>query len=204
MPNPIIKHRYTDFGKDKLELAKYSVNYKDVFSMGTFYSLLHEWLVDEGYAPRADDKFQEISYVQRENPALGKEVWVRWRLSKIPDEASKLWRYDLDIDMHTLGLKEVEFVHKGAKLKADKGEVEVAVVANLILDYEKAWAKHPWLKNYKEFIINKLLRSKFGLHKKTLFTDAMRFQEAIKTYLKIETYLEAKEFEEFHPKRPPE
>ncbi len=204
MSNPIIKHRYADFGKDRVELAKYSVEYSDVFSMKTLYTLLHEWLVDEGYATRADEKFPEISYVQRENPALGKEIWVRWRLSKIPDPVSKLWRYDLDIDFHTLGLKEIEFIHKGAKMKADNGTLQIAVVANLIIDYEKAWANHPWLKTYKNLIVQKFLKTKLNFHKKVVMGDAIRFQEAVKTYLKIETYLETREFEEFHPKRPPE
>ncbi|MBI4450406.1 hypothetical protein HY642_00390 [Candidatus Woesearchaeota archaeon] len=195
-----LTHRYTDYGADFFNLANYAVTYKDVFSMSYFYLLMHEWLVDEGYATRSDEKFPETFYLQRENPQFGKELWIRWRLQKNP-MGSKLWRYDLDIDMHILGLKEVEVVSKGQKLKMDKGEVEVRVAANLVYDYENGFKNHPVLKDFRKAIFVWLLKKQFGQHKRGLISEAYRFQEALKTYLKLETYLPEREFAEFWAKR---
>lgn len=205
MPAPVIKHRYTDFGADKNEVQKFSVKYKDVFSFGYFYTLLHEWMVENDYATRSDEDFKEVFYLQRDSPTAGKELWVRWRCSKIPSGTeSKLWRYDIDVDVHVLGMREVEFVYKGQKLRADKGEVEVSVVANLIVDYEKAWGKHAWLKNYKNFLLKKVFKKQKEFHENELNKDAEDLQVAIKSYLKLETYLPAIEQPKFWKTRVPE
>ena len=200
--HPTIKHRYTDFGSDRIQMVKFSVKYKDVFSMSYLYMLLHEWLVDYEYATRDDEEFQETFYLQRENPAAGREMWVRWRVNRVPElEKTALWRYDLDIDIHVLGLQQVEMLWKGSKVKMDKGEVEVSVVANLIVDYEKAWEKHPLWKAYKDFIINKFLKKKLTYHKRYLYEEAMEFREAIRSWLKPSVFLPQPEQPEFWARR---
>ncbi|MBI2564530.1 hypothetical protein HYV79_00880 [Candidatus Woesearchaeota archaeon] len=202
MPEQDIKHRYTDV--EYIQVHKFTISYKDVFSMKYLYNLLREWLVDNNYASDDTSKFGEVFYLQRDNPKDGREIWARWRLKKEPEKASKLWRYDLDIDIHVTGLREVEIPIGNKKIRADQGEVEINVAANLIIDYEKAWEKHPWLKNFKNWIIYKYLKSKLDSKTAELFEDASRLQEAIKTYLQIQTYLPKKEFGEFYEKRLPE
>ncbi len=202
MVNPLIKHRYTDFGKDKIELTRFTIKYKDVISMSHFYMLVREWLIDNEYVTRVDEKFPEVFYLQRENPVAGREIWVRWRVSKVPEAPkSSLWRYDYDIDFHILGLQQVEMLWKGAKVKIDKGEVEISVVANLIVDYEKAWAKHPLWRRYKDFILSKLLKKKFDFHKGELFKEASAFRELLQNWLRPEVYLPQPEQPEFWAKR---
>lgn len=198
-----VRHRYTgvDFPIEYATITQYNVVFKDVFVMKYFYFLLHEWLVEEGYATREDDKFPEVFYLQKENPAVGKELWVRWRLSKDPGAPKGFWKFVLDIDMHCLGLTDVEAMVKNQKVKANKGEVEVSVVANLVWDADNSWKKSAWLRPLKKQYLRWFMRKKREMHSEQLYTEAYRLQGAIKTYLKLENFLPEKEWEGFWAKR---
>jgi hypothetical protein len=169
--------------------VNYTISYKDVFSLQNLYELLREWFIEQGYAKRDEEKFPEIFYLQRETPG-GREVQFRWRFQKNPPwHTSKLFRYDLDVDFVVRGLKEVELAWKGQKIKADKGQVEVQVSAKLVLDFEGAWQKMPFFLNFKDLIVNRFLKRKIDQATKEVVGEANGLQEAIKTYLKLETYL---------------
>ncbi len=202
MAAPQIKHRYT--GVEYKTAAGFTFAYNDVFVAKYFYRLLHEWLVDNDYGDREDSKWPEVFYLQKEDPNKGKEIWIRWRVQKNPDPSgSKMWRYDVDIDIHYMNVKEVEITHKNKKLKMDKGEVEVQVAAKLVIDYEKAWEKHKWLKSYKKFIVYKLMKKKLEYYKNKLSGEMEQFQDAMKEYLQLPKY-GGTEFYEFYEKKLPE
>lgn len=196
---PSLKHRYS--GQEYIKVTSWLLNYKDVFDMKYLYLLMHEWMIEEGYCTRADEEFPEKMYLERITPA-GKEIWIRWRMRKVPyEKRTKLFRWDLDIDFHILTLKEVEVMHKGQKFKADKGEVEITCQANLVIDPDREWEKHWFLKHFKKLIIYRLFKNKLEWHRLNLWEDAYRLQEAVKTYLKLETYLPEREGGEFWAKR---
>ncbi len=201
MAVPRIIHRYT--GVDYTNLITFTINYKDALSIQYFYILLHEWLIDKGYATRDDTKFNEAFYLQKENPQTGKEIWVRWRLQKETHPESKLWRVDLDIDIHAMGLKEVEVTYKGKKYKAEKGEVEITVACNTINDYEKAWEKDQWLKPYKKIIMQKFYKKKKEVLDAETFEEMEALQNTIKEYLQIEKQI-GPEYAKFWKTKVPE
>ncbi len=205
MAAPVLRHRLTEYGKSRIPITKFSVDYKDIFSAEYLYMLLREWLIENGWATREEKDFPEVFYSHREMPNVGKEEWIRWRLLKKPD-ALPFWRFELDIDIHLIGVKETEFVHKGKKLKADKGQVDIQVVYNFHMDPDKllqsnALLRIPFMKDY---FMNKLYKKRMDELKGQIAAEAMRFQDAIKTYLRMDTYLGEKEFDEFWQKRPPE
>ncbi len=203
---PRIKHRYSD-GLKRAKVAEWTVNYNDVFKMNYFVLLCREWLIEQGYVTRDDSLFPETMYSERISPG-GREIWIRWRCSKdgIKNSPYKsgLYRYDLDIDFHALTLKKVEVMHKGQKYDADKGEVEVNCRANFIFDSRKEIENHWLLKHFKTMLQKKFWRGKIEYHQGALYTEAYRFQEAVKAYLKIDTYLPEKEGSEFWQKRVPD
>lgn len=194
-----LRHRFA--GLNYLEAAKFVVNYKDVFSMKYVYSLIREWLIEEGYATRDDEKFPEVYYLQKEHPVVGKDLWIRWRLTKNPlphkTESSMFWKFMLDIDMHILGMTDVEVLVKDKKLKVNKGEIEFQVLANLVWDASRSWEKSTWLKPFKNIYFKRFMREQREELKDKLYEDAYRLQGAIKTYLKLESYLPEKEGEAF-------
>lgn len=193
-----IKHRYT--GMDKIEVAKLQLKPKDLFSMNYSYELMREWLLENEYVTRYDEDFPETFYLQKENPVAGTEIWIHWRCRKKP-AGSSFFRYDLDIDMHILGLKATEIVKDGNKYKANTGEIEINIRANLVMDPDGTWKKHWFLKSiyplFRRRVINKLVEKK----RKELYEEAYKFEEALKTYFKLENFLPEPEMSQFWQKR---
>jgi hypothetical protein len=174
-----------------------------VYSWSYFYKLLHEWLLDNKYCTDKDEDFREVLFEQIDRP-FGAEIWLRWRVSKKGRDLgpyNELFRYDMDINFHILGQKEVEVVSGGKKYKADKGELEVEAIGYLQIDPDEKVKKH-WLgKHFDDFIFKTFLKKKVKQHKKQVMYDMQRLQEAIKTYLKLEAYLPERELSEFYQKR---
>ncbi len=192
-----IKHRYTDFDQDYLVAAQFKIKHKDYFSWKYLYTLIHEWLVEEGYGTRDDKSFPEVMYMQRENQKSGNEVWVYWRLTKNPVK-SPFWRYDLDIDIHLVLLKDTEILFDNKKYKVNWGEPEVKIWAKCVADYRREWTKSPFMKKLKKIFYKRIIKRDFEMHKKELYREAYRLQEAVKTYFKLSTYLPEIEGQKFY------
>ena len=110
-----LRHRYTDYGEDRIQVASWYVKYKEVFNLKHLYTLVHEWLFEEGWCTRKDEDFPEIMYSQRDS-SFGKDLWVRWRLKKNPEGTPKkgpaFFQYEFDIEYHTVGIKDTEIIVK--------------------------------------------------------------------------------------------
>jgi len=197
-----IKHRYT--GIPYTQIAGYSVNFKEVFSMDEFYRMLHEWCIDNDYASSSDEDFPEVYYLQKVIKGA-KDVWFRWRLKKDPSDLKKqkkqFWRCDFDIDVHVLGLKDVEVVVKNQKFKANKGEVEIQVSAKLLMDVSGEWAKSPVLRPLKKWTMKKVLEKDRDKFAKDIYDDAYDLRDAVTNFFKIWPYEKEPGFE---PRRVPE
>lgn len=195
--NPIV-HRFSD--KERIVVADYTVNVKDAFNMSYLYTMVHDWIVEEGWGPRDDSKFAETYYMQREHPQFGKELWMRWRLDKGPADRSKLFHYYMDMDWKILGLKNTELAWKGQKVETNKGEFEVQVRAAIVIDKDAAWKGWPF-KSIKDLYMKRILRQKLLMHRKAVYGDAYRLRDLMMNYLKMETFLPMKEAGEFFVKR---
>lgn len=199
--NPI-KHRYTDFGKDKVDVAKWRLVVRDAYNLIYVYTMLHDWLMEEDWAPRDDSKFPESYYVNREHPKHGKEIWIRWRLSKKPEgmPKTKRWEYKMDLQWKIIGLKETEIVWKGQKVKADRAEIELELVAYLVIDVEGEFGKGPfkWL---KDLYYKRVISRQSAVHWKAVYSDAYRLRDLVSNYMKLETFMPEKEAGEFYLKR---
>ncbi|MBN2112089.1 hypothetical protein JW707_03235 [Candidatus Woesearchaeota archaeon] len=197
---PKIKHRYTDFNKEYLEAAKFKLKHKDYFSWKYLYMLMHEWLVEEGYAPREDEDFPEEFYMHREHQKSGTEVWVYWRMTKNP-VPNPFWRYDLDLDVHIVLMRDTEIMFQGKKYKVNWGEPEIKIWAKCVADYSRSW-KGPIMGKLRQIFFKRIIKRDFEMHKKELYREAYRLQEAIKTYFKLSTYLPEIEGQKFYETKP--
>ncbi|MBI4146563.1 hypothetical protein HY489_04465 [Candidatus Woesearchaeota archaeon] len=196
--NPI-KHKFTDFGQDRIEMAKWKIVFKESFNLGYFYTILHDYLVEEGWASREHHDFPEIYYLQRDNPNFGKELRIRWRLSRsAPGTKAGLFHYTLDLDWYLLGLKDAEVVYKGQKVKANKGEFELTCSGALIIDKGKEWEESSF-KSLKTFLIKRALKKQFEMHKKNVHEGAYRVRDFVMNYFKMPVLLPEKE--EFYARR---
>ena len=91
-----------------------TVKHKDYFNMRDFYVVLHEWLIEEGWAQRVDEQWPERFYLQREVQNIGNELWIWWRFEKFPHGIfNSYYKWQMDVDFHIILLKEVEIVRNG-------------------------------------------------------------------------------------------
>lgn len=199
MANPI-KHRYTEFGQDMIEAATYAVTTRDVFKLEYLYIMIHDWLADEGWGSRDDSKFGETYYMQREHPQHGKEIWIRWRLTKQAPVSPKTYLWIMDLDFKIIGLKDTEIVYKNQKVKMDRGEFELACRGALIIDHGKEWEKSA-LKRLKRAWLRRVHRHQLGIQKKAIYEECYRLRDLVLSYLKFENIFPEKEAGEFYIKR---
>ncbi len=199
MPSNPVKHRHE--GLETIPAAAYTVTVKDVFKLDYLYIMLHDWLVDEGWAPRGNDaEFRETYYLQRET-SFGKEIILRWRLLRDPPAAkSEVFKWMMDVDIKVLGLKPKEIVFKNQKLKLDSGEFEMSVKAYLVIDYGGKWEKSA-LKSLKKVWLHRVKIHQIGWQKRAIYGAAYRMRDVVMNYLKLETMFPEKETGEFYAKR---
>ena len=196
--NPI-KHRFADV--ERIEVANWVIQVRDAYNLSYVYTMIHDWIVEEGWASRDDSQYKETYYMQREHPTFGKEIWLRWRLEKQPPGTrGKLFLYTLDLDFKILGLKETEIAWKGQKVKADRSEFELTCRGALVIDKGKEWGGWPF-KNIKDLYARRLMRHKITMHRKNLYSDSYRLRDLVMNYLKLETFMPFKEAGEFYVKR---
>lgn len=202
--NPI-KHRFGDFGRDKIQVAKWRIQLRDAFNLSYLYQMAHDWFMEEGWTngqgSRNDFDFPETYYVMRDNPRTGRETWVRWRLKKGADGVrTGLFEYWMDINWKLVGVKDAEIVWKGQKVTADRGELEMECEGHVIIDVDKALQKS-FLGPFKKAYIHRLKNRAMAMHWKNVYGDAYRFRDMVMNYFKLETFGPEKEAGEFYLKR---
>ncbi|MBS3124924.1 hypothetical protein J4211_01565 [Candidatus Woesearchaeota archaeon] len=200
-PENELKHRLSDFKKNmRTEVKSWNISIKDTYNLEYLYQLLRFWGQQNGWAPKDDPDFQEVFYVQRDHPTAGKEMRIRWRWEKKPEEGNALFMYKMDLDYHMLGIKDVEINWRGQKIKAQKGEFELDCAVYLLIDPNNKWEKSI-LKPFRDLIVKRVLKSKFEFHKKEIDTAALKLRDFIFNYMKVTAYYPVKEGGEFFSKR---
>lgn len=168
-----------------IEAAKFSIRVEDIFSMKDLYKVVKEWLDEEGYMDEYEgENYREKLYLDKTNEK-GKEMWIWWRTIKYPEGSNSktgYLRYLMNIDYHVLNMSRVEVMHKGKKLKMDKGEVEVMISANVEIDFRGEWKKG-FLKTISSLFKKRIYRKEITDHKNQLYKEAYRLQSVIKRYL---------------------
>lgn len=181
-----------------LKAADFRIKYKDYFHMKHFYMMLYEWLVEESYVfgdiyyDRAHEDFPEVFYYTRETQHAGKEIWIWWRFTKTPG-GNAFWRYDMQINMHVILLKDTEIVYKGQKFPTNWGDCEVFIKADIVTDYDGTWENHWLLKHFVDLYRGRVIKTVLERHKIYLHREAYRLQEAIKSYWNLKCRLPERE-----------
>jgi len=188
-------------------IPEFKVKYSDVFSLRNLYIMLHELLLEEGWrGPDSDPDHADIETLYSENVYQrgihrgGKELWFWWRAFKYPeDKYSGYLRNLLDIDAHVVYLQNVEVVHQGKKMTAQKGEIEMFFRARIESDYlREKWENHWFLKYMKPVYEKRVIHAEIEKREKELWRDAYRIQAKIKQYLQLRTFIPVPE--PFFPK----
>lgn len=184
---------------EKKVVRKFSIKYKDVFSMRYLYRRVHEWLMEEDYWSEKSSQWGEKLYLERISGNGNKELWIWWRSSK--NYTQSFFKFYMDIDYHVLDLKDKEIVVDGKKVKTHDGEVEVLVTASIQLDPDKSWNKNFILKNFylQNFFLNRIYKTRIVQAENQLIEDAAKLLGAVKQYLQLESWVSEFTRRPFHP-----
>jgi len=187
-----------DYSGCPIEVAgQFVIKHKDYFNLKDLYYKLHEWLIENGYASRNDQEYPETLMLERITQEYGKETWLRWRNEK--DVGSKFYKYTLYTDWHIILLKSAEVMHEGVKFKTNWGEVEITINAKVIGDYNRNWQKSPIFSKILPIFWNRIFKKDILMHRKELYRDAYKFQNEIKEFLRLKTFLPEPETRFFPP-----
>ena len=179
------------------QIPEFKIKYSDVFSLRNLYIMLHEMLLEEGWHGKDGEKdHEDIETLYSENVYQrgihrgGKELWFWWRAFKYPEgKYSGYLRNLLDIDAHVVYLQNVEVVHQGKKMTAQKGEIEMFFRARIESDYRaEKWESHWFLKYMKPVYEKRIIHAEIEKREKELWRDAYRIQSKIKQFLQLRTF----------------
>lgn len=188
-----------------VEAVRLRVKFKDIFNLKEFYRAMHEWFLEyewksadaEGNIENADHC--ESLYLERIGAKGDKEMYWYWRLQKVPSDNS-YYKYHLDVNSHPLYILPAEVMRDGKKFKAHKGEVEVKIYAYIEFDYKGQWSNHPFLKFFNSIFPRRIFRWEiYEDHKKELYREVYIFQDYIKKWFKLKSFLPYEEITPFYP-----
>ena len=180
------------------------IKYKDIFDIKDFYLSLREWCVDHGWKDEEDLTDHMESYYGEIIRAGGvKEIFFRWRLFKPAEGSAKSKEgrsgkinYYLDLDFHALGISDTEVVKEGAKLKVQKGEINIDIYSFIDKAYEEEFSSGV-LKGLRSFFTTKVYKGQLERRKKELYQEIYVFNNFIKQWFKLKRYLPHEETGEF-------
>jgi len=204
---PIAPITLSSEANPRLLAAQFRIKHRDIFNMQQLYNLMHEWVKENQWMDTQDDfegDAHESFYYDKTDLYGNKEIWIWWRLWQFSDGESvdtsnSFYRWRMDIDIHAVHMKETEIMHQGKKLKTDSGEVEIKIWAWIEMDYKGEWSKHPILKFFLDVFNLRIFESELDKHKHELYRVAFNFQNYIKKYLRLRTWLPQYDRQEFHP-----
>lgn len=165
---------------------KWEVKATDVIHLNKFYVGLHDYIWREEYSTQKDDAFPETYYWETRTQKSGDEIWVWWRPSK-RIRANRFYERRFVIDLHAVGMKQVEVIKANKKWKVDTGKVEILVKAKLILDPDSEWEKHWLLKHFLKIFYKRIYRKFIQMHKDELMKDSYELQEFVKRLMDLNT-----------------
>jgi len=161
---------------EKDRIIEQKVAYDGIFDFKETYSFLYTLLIDGEYI------VEEKSYSEKSKPD-SKEIEVSWDAKR---KVTDYVRYHLKISWRILGLKEIEVMRDGKKIKANSGKLEIKIAGFLETDYENKWEATAFFRFlrgvYDKFIINTTLEK----YEDGLFEEVEESVNQMKTFLVLE------------------
>ena len=99
--------------KDKIFTTK--VKYTGIWDFKQVYRFIYDWFIDQGYKISEDGYSEKIK-------ADGKEIEIHWSSKR---KISDYFQFLIKADWLILGMTETEVQKEGAKIKMNKGYIEI-------------------------------------------------------------------------------
>ncbi|RLG10912.1 hypothetical protein DRN73_06690 [Candidatus Pacearchaeota archaeon] len=161
--------------KDKIFSSK--VKYSGIFSFQDFYRFCYDWLTDEMGLLVIEDKYVE------KLSGDSKNIDIEWTGTR---KVTDYFKFDVKVKFRIIGLTNVEVVQNNAKVKTNKGSVEVKLSGTLVRDYQGKFEK-TYLSKFLRSIYEKwVIPSRVEEYEDKLVGDCDEFLTQVKSYLDLE------------------
>ena len=161
--------------KDKIFSSK--VKYSGIFSFQDFYRFCYDWLTDEIGLLVIEDKYVE------KLSGDSKNIDIEWTGTR---KVTDYFKFDVKVKFRIIGLTNVEVVQNNAKVKTNKGSVEVKLSGTLVRDYQGKFEK-TYLSKFLRSIYEKwVIPSRVEEYEDKLVGDCDEFLTQVKSYLDLE------------------
>jgi hypothetical protein len=162
---------------DKLFSSK--IKYNGVFNFGEFYKFCFEWLRDE---TGLGDSLVEEKYAEKLS-GDSKNVDVEWKGSR---KMTDYFKMEVKVVFRVIGLTSIEISQGGAKVKTNKGSVEVSIKGNLVKDYGNKFEKSGFQKFLRGIYEKTVIPSRVNEYEGKVMADSDEFLAQAKAYLDLE------------------
>ncbi len=169
------------------DVGKISIKVEQPFHLKNLYQFMHLWLLENGFVSKDGDKDKwETFYLEKRGQV--NEHWMEWDLIK-NIEGNSYYRFKLNIKMHTLGMKKIEVMQEGKKVKLDHGEIEIVFKGSLETDIGGKWKSHWFLKHFKDNYDQRIFKEEFySMHEENLYRSMYGLQGMVKKYMAQRCY----------------
>jgi len=160
--------------KEKLFTSK--VKFTGVFKFADFYLFCYEWLRDETGLILTEKKYSEKIIGD------GKTLEIEWNGTR---ELTDYFKFEAELKIRVLNLKEVEISEGNRKVKANSGILELEMKGNLLRDYKGKFEK-TWLQKFLRSIYEKLvIPARIEQFQEKINNDCDEFLAQAKAYLDL-------------------
>ncbi len=160
--------------KDQVFSGK--TKYTGIWDFEGVYRFVYDWFIDKGY------KIIEKGYTEKIKPG-GKEIEIHWDAKR---KISDYFRFVIKSDWLILGMSEVEVQKENAKVKMNKGYIEIKFTAVLEKDYEHRWENSSFLKFLRGVYDRYIIKSRIEAYENKLLDETDEVIAQFKSYLAIE------------------
>jgi hypothetical protein len=161
--------------KDTIFSSK--IKYDGIFSFQDLYKFCYDWLTEETGLDMSESK-----YVEKLN-GNSKNIDVEWAgASKVTDYFS----FEVKVGFKINGLTNVEINQGNAKIKTNKGSVEIKVKGVLIKDYQGKFETTAFKKFLRSIYEKWVIPSRIEEFEGKLVGDCDEFLSQTKAYLDLE------------------
>jgi len=166
----------------------YSTQLKQVrvVHLENVYRYMHHYLSEEGWKSAEKDARFEVFYGESRDKEGHKEIRWWWRMFRSPGGISgshAYFRQRCDIDVLTTGMKRIEIMHKGRKIKPYIGEFIMWFHTILELDIHGWFKNHSLLKILEEFWPRMIYKQRVREQEIELRRFSERFVEDLKMFI---------------------
>ncbi len=134
------------------EYPKISVTYKGAFDFGEVYSLIHDFLADQGYqaadfSGAGPSDLYEIEYIEvGDSP---RDYLIKWKTKKSGQQDFFLSRIEITFRGTAVTKGGAEMMIEGKKEKLDKGDLTIEIKSSFETDVKKIMDDHWLVKHFQ-------------------------------------------------------